>query len=159
MIALHGPKDAGGWKGVGISEGRIRGAEHARIIRAAECAVERPGDRTVLQQQRAAPFGGSDGVAGAVQSRSRVAPRLGDQPLIAGGRPDLAGRIARTVAQQAVQQEDVEQANRVGVDPEGHEGIDVQAPDFDVLDAALAQRMQRALSPGCLLYTSPSPRD
>jgi hypothetical protein len=44
-----------------------------------------------------------------------------------------------------VQQEDVEK-RIVGRDAHRHEGVEVHAAHLDVLDAALAQRVQRALA-------------
>jgi hypothetical protein len=45
-----------------------------------------------------------------------------------------------------VQQEDVDEARRVGVDAHRLEGVEVHAAHLDVLDAALAQRVQRPLA-------------
>jgi hypothetical protein len=45
-----------------------------------------------------------------------------------------------------VQQEDVEKAHGLGVDAHRLEGVEVHAAHLDVFDAALAQRVQRALA-------------
>jgi len=48
MVPLDRAQDARGRQGVGISQGRIRRPEHAGVVRAAECAIERRGDGLAL---------------------------------------------------------------------------------------------------------------
>jgi hypothetical protein len=70
----------------------------------------------------------------------------GGQVLVVRQFADLLGRVGRAVAEQAVQQEHVEEAQRLGVDADGLERVEVHQAHLDVLHPALAQRVQRALA-------------
>ncbi len=77
----------------------------------------------------------------AVQAGGRVAAAFRDPALVARRRGDLLRTVGRAVAQQAMEQEDVDEADRRRADADRLERIDVQAAHLDVLDAAVAQRV------------------
>src|SRR5271154_5266072 len=66
--------------------------------------------------------------------------------LVADYVSEFLRRVRWAVAKQTVQQKHIEKADRGGCDRNGHEGVEVHEPYFDVLDAAITQRMQRALT-------------
>src|SRR5690242_3528715 len=65
--------------------------------------------------------------------------------LVACERSDFLRRVRRAVAEQAVQQEDVEKPDHGSSDAYGFERIEIHATHLDVLDAPLPQRVQRSL--------------
>jgi hypothetical protein len=61
-----------------------------------------------------------------------------------------SGESGGTLAQQAMQQEDIDEANVIGADADRMEWIDIHTAHLDILDTALAKRPQRPLSrAGC----------
>ena len=114
----------------------------ARVVR----RIERGGDRRALREHLAAPVDERRLAAPAFEPQSRLAAARGDALLVASERGDLLRRVRRAVAQQAMQQVHVEQVHRCGHDADGQERVEVHEPHLDVLDAALAQRVQRPLA-------------
>src|SRR5918994_1685445 len=77
-------------------------------------------------------------------SRYAAPPRAAQ--LVARDGKELLRRVGRAVLEQAVQQQDVEEAHGLRRDADRHERVEVHQPHLDVLDAALAQGVQRALA-------------
>ena len=73
-------------------------------------------------------------------------PRAAASCCCAGCVGKLLWRVGRTVLQQAMQQEHVEDAHGLRVDAHRAEWIEVHQPHLDVLDTAFAQRVQRTLA-------------
>ena len=82
----------------------------------------------------------------ALQTQARLATTLGRQVLVVLECSDLVGRIRRAVAEQRMQQEQVQEAHGLGVDAHVEERVQVHQAHFHVLHAAFAQRMQRTLT-------------
>ena len=146
MLVLDGREHPRRGQAVGVAQRLARGAHRLGMGRAAVRGIEPLGDRRALLDQLQAPVDQRHRLAAAAQRQARLAAARGRQVLVVREVGDLLRRVVGTVAQQAVQQEHVEEAHRLGVDAHGLEGIEVHEPDLDVLHAALAQRMQRALA-------------
>mmetsp|Transcript_49007 Transcript_49007/g.115102 ORF Transcript_49007/g.115102 Transcript_49007/m.115102 type:complete len:356 (+) Transcript_49007:1851-2918(+) len=111
------------------------------------CRVERVGMHRTAGQDVGGPVRQRARAALPVlQQQARLAAMAGDAMLVAGVGRDLLGRVPGAVAVQAMQQEGIEHPHRVGADADRLEGVEVHQPHLDVLDAALAQRMQRPLA-------------
>ena len=109
--------------------------------------VQRGGDRARSSQQIRAPhFVSSTSPAAALEHQAGLAAEGRGLVLVAAQRGNLLRRVGRAVGEQAMQQEDIEEADVLRRDADRHEGIEVEQPHFDVFDAALAQRMQRPLA-------------
>src|SRR5467141_4267655 len=80
-----------------------------------------------------------------MQRQSWLPPAQRDALLVAPYCGDLLRRVGRAVCEQAVQQEQVEEAAGRRPDADRAERIEVHQAHFDVLDAAAAQGVQRAL--------------
>ena len=113
---------------------------------AAVRAIERAGDRAAIGENFACPLGERHFLAVPNKPQTRLASARGDGELVLGHGRELLRCIGRAVAEQAMQQEHVEEAHRVGGDPDRHERIEVHQPHLDILDAAVAQGMQRAFA-------------
>src|SRR4029078_11849016 len=68
-----------------------------------------------------------------------------DALLVEDDRSELLRRVGRAVLKQAMQQEYIEHPDRPFGNDDRREGVEVHEARLDVLDAALAQCMQRAL--------------
>ena len=73
-------------------------------------------------------------------------PRAATRCLLRTTAASSSGRVGRAFVQQTVQQEHVEKAHRVRGDADRVKGIEVHQAHLDVLDAAVAQRVQRPLA-------------
>ncbi len=108
--------------------------------------VEPRGDRGALGEDLAQPVDQQHLDAAALQLQAGLAAAGGHALLVAAELGNLVGRVERALVEQAVQQEDVDHAHRGRRDAGRHERIEVHAAHLDVLDAAFAQRVQRALA-------------
>ena len=108
--------------------------------------VHRRRDRRALLEDVAAPFEERYFFRSADESQARLAAARCGALLVADDRRELLRRVGRAVAEQAVQQEHVEEAHRACGDADRLERIQVHQPDLDVLDATTAQGMQRTLA-------------
>jgi hypothetical protein len=82
----------------------------------------------------------------ALDPETGLATALSDLTLVAHQGGDFVRRVRRAVAEQAMQQKHIQKAHGLGGDADGLKRVQVHQPYFDVLHAALAQRMQRTLS-------------
>ncbi len=108
--------------------------------------IERLGDRLAGVEQLPPPCREGDLVAASFELQARLAAAQRDRLLVAAERRDLLWRVVGALVEQAVQEEDVEKAHGARADADGDKRIEVHEPDLDILDAALAQRVQRPLA-------------
>src|SRR2546426_115707 len=122
-----------------------RAGEGIAMGAAAMRLVQRLGDRRAFGQYLAAPLNQLELIRISLQLQSRLPPAQRDALLVAPYRGDLLRGVGRAVGEQAVQQEQVEEAAGRRPDADRAERVEVHQAHFDVLDAALAQRVERAL--------------
>src|SRR5207302_8551528 len=127
---------------------RLQRGREGIAMRAAAAVrpIERRGERRALGEDLAAPSGQPTLLGVAVELQARLAAAQRDALLVAPHRGNLLRRVGRAVGEQAVQQEHVEQAAGRRPDADRAERIEVHQAYFDVLDAAAAQGVQRALA-------------
>src|SRR5215469_6247554 len=109
-------------------------------------AIERLGDRTAVGQHFARPLDEWRLFTVANEPQSRLATAGCDSKLVLADGAQLLGCVRRAVAKQTVQQEDVEKAQRRRGDANRHERIEIHQTHLDVLDAAVAQCVERSLA-------------
>ena len=134
------------WGGVGRFQpltGHLQGRRIGTAV-LGEGFVQALGDRLKVLQQLLAPvLQRTQAAITLLQRQPGFATALGHGVPVGGlGGRDLRA-VGRAVGQQAVQQEDVEEADGLGRDADGAEGIQVHQPHFDILHAPGSQRGQR----------------
>ena len=150
MLALHRPQRARGRRRVRVAQAcdrRRQGvAVRSDVCGRAVRGVERARDWLAIGQHLRTPIEQRHFLGAAPQPQSRLAPPRRRQLLIAHIVGNFLWRIRRAVPQQAMQQEYVQDAHGLRVDAHRTEWIDIHQPHLDILDASLAQRVQRTLA-------------
>jgi hypothetical protein len=85
-------------------------------------------------------------LAVARKHEARLASARRDAVLVARDRGDLGRRVGRALGEQAIKQEDVEEAAGRRGDADRRERVEVHEAHLDILDAALAQGVERTLA-------------
>ena len=146
MLGRHGRQHLGRWQGAGIIQARLRGGQGCAVVATAVGGVQRSGNGAERSHQLGTPFHQRDFLAPALQPQAGLAAPGGGVVLVAGQCGDFVGGVVRAVGQQAVQQEDVDEAHGLRVDAHRQEGVQVEQAHLDVFHAPLAQGMQGALA-------------
>src|SRR5690606_33059869 len=97
-------------------------------------------------QQGLAPTYELDRLAIATQLQAGFPAPLRDGVLVARQLGDLFRGVFRTVREQAVQQEYVEEVGGFDSEPDRAEGVEIETAHLDVLDAGTSQRAKRAFA-------------
>ena len=148
VVARHRVQHARRGRRLGVVERRARPPAPRRGRRCRRSAASScRGDRLACGEDSRAPFGERD----LARRRARAAGRARGRAratrcwlrVIAAISCGVSGGLSR---EQAMQQEDVEEAAGRRGDADRRERIEVHQAHLDVLDAALAQRVQRALA-------------
>ena len=108
--------------------------------------VQRRGDRLAAGHDLGAPLGQRNQFTAAFQQQTGFAAARRGAVLVARQLGNLFPGVRRAVAQQAMQQKHVEKTQCRRADADALERVQIHAAHLDVFDAALAQRVQRALA-------------
>src|SRR5512143_896088 len=100
-------QDAGRRQGLGVRHDAERSRKCAAVLAASVPCVERRSNGLAFEQQLPGPFAQLYRFVASLQTQPRLASACGDQLLVASDGRDLLRRIRGTIAEQAVQKEDI----------------------------------------------------
>ena len=145
MPACHGVQHARRGQRAGVQQRRFRRYQRVTVLRPAVCCIERSGNRRALGQHFGAPAGQRHFASGSLEQQAGLAPTRRRLVLVVLELGNFLWVVGRAVAEQAMQQEDIQKTHGRGVDAHRLERVEVHQAHFNIFNPALAQRMQGPL--------------
>src|SRR4029453_11315202 len=138
VVLPYRGQDTGRRQGLGIRHDACRGRKCVSAFAAPVRCVERRSDWLAFEQQLPGPFVQLCHFVVFLQAHPWLTSAGGGQLFVAADGGDLLRRVRGTIAEQAVQKENIQEPDRMRCDTYWGERIQIHCANLEVLHAPLA---------------------